>query len=500
MSGIRVTYSGLISLAIGIFSVITGTAFTLIVTRVLSTSDFAIWNLIGGLIIYVIIGEPIISYWATREIARGVESGKTAVISSGIFSVAGVAIYLVISYALAEKLHLDSTIFFFGGILIPVMFLNRTLTAVNLGWKPQASSYGSLFFEITKIPAALAFVYFLHMGLYGAITATVIAYIASILVLLIYARDKIKNKLRADILKKWIRLSWLSFYPGSANIIWHLDAIIFSVLTGSVVGLAYYSVSQSISNIVANSSLMSQALYPKLLGGKNRQYLQENLTRFFYFAIPLTAMSIVYAKPALFALKPVYIIGLPIAIFMTVRTFFSSIYSIYSQSLTGIETVDIDQKSTFKDFVKSKLFFLPTILIIQYIIYIVTLTVGLFLLKPLQTNNVDLVIYWSIVSLTTQIPFTVYLHILTRRQFQHKIEWPLLLRYFLSSIGAFGLAYFLMDHFLNYKNEIFVFIPNLLLFVFLGVGCYLTITYLIDKRTRELIHSIINEILKKPAS
>ena len=75
MSGIRVTYSGLISLIITFSTVVTGGIFTLIVTRQLSPEEFGTWGLVGALTTYVIIIEPIISSWALRETARGDKSG-----------------------------------------------------------------------------------------------------------------------------------------------------------------------------------------------------------------------------------------------------------------------------------------------------------------------------------------------------------------------------------------------------------------------------------------
>ena len=66
MSNIRVTYSGLIGLVIGLSSVVTGLIFILIVTRSLTQEELGTWSLIGGLITYVVILEPMISYWATR--------------------------------------------------------------------------------------------------------------------------------------------------------------------------------------------------------------------------------------------------------------------------------------------------------------------------------------------------------------------------------------------------------------------------------------------------
>lgn len=471
--------------------------FTLIVTRTLNAEEFGTWNLIGGLITYVIIAEPIISYWATRETARGLQSSKTAVMSSGILSIGGVVVYLAICYSLTGQIHINQNVLYFASILIPVMFLNRTLTAVNLGWNPHSSSYGMLSFEIVKIPAALLLVYFLHFGIFGAISSTIIAYIASIIILAYFAREKLKERFSISSLKKWIKLSWLSVYPGISNVIYHLDVVIFSVISGSVIGLAFYSASQTISNLVGNSSLISQALYPKLLEGGDKQHLQENLIRFFYFAFPLAALSIVFAKPALYALKPIYESAVPVVIFMTIRAILYVLGGTYNQAMMGIEKVDLNENSTVKDFIKSKLFSVPTMILIQYSVYTVSIAVGLYLLKPFSKNDIDLVVYWSIISLATQVPFTIYYYIKSRKYFASKIDMPSLFKYLGASTISFGITYMLLQEFLSYKKSIFEFIPNLLIFALIGIGLYLGITYLIDSRTRKLFNAVINEIKGK---
>ena len=86
MTNIRVTYSGLISLAVRMSSIITGLMFTLIVTRQLTPNEFGTWGLINGIFIYALAVHPVISYWATREIARGDDSGRSVFVFSNIFS------------------------------------------------------------------------------------------------------------------------------------------------------------------------------------------------------------------------------------------------------------------------------------------------------------------------------------------------------------------------------------------------------------------------------
>jgi len=96
MSGIRVTYSGLIAFVVGILGIITGLVFTMIITRSLTLTEFGSWSVIGSLVGYPIVLGAIVSYWTTREIARGIESGKTALVTSAFFSIIGMGVYLVI--------------------------------------------------------------------------------------------------------------------------------------------------------------------------------------------------------------------------------------------------------------------------------------------------------------------------------------------------------------------------------------------------------------------
>ncbi|MGH2612695.1 MAG: hypothetical protein ACRDFB_06545 [Rhabdochlamydiaceae bacterium] len=494
MTKIRVTYSGLISFGVGMIGVITGMIFILIVTRQLTKEELGIWTLIGGLISYFVITEATISYWITREVARGLESGKTAIVVSGVFSAGSSVIYLVVAFIVAQQSRVDEHLLFFAVLLIPVMFLNRTIGAINAGWKPQVVSYGSLVFESLKIPAGLILVYILHLGVFGAILVTFVAYLASIIIQFYYVRTKIRNKIKVQYLKKWIKLSWLTYYPQIANLITKFDVLVYAMIVGSVTGLAYYTAAVTVSSVVGQSASISRGLYVKLLEEDKREYLQENLTRVLYFIIPITALSVVFAHPALFVLNPLYEGATIITIFMTIRMFFSTLGSVFYPALIGIEKVDLDENATFRDYLKSKLFFLPSLSILQSIIYLALLTTGLLIMSADKSTDLNFVMYWAIITLGIEIPFTAYLFILVRRNFVFQINYNAISKYLGTSIAVFGVAYILSQRLLVFEKSIFQFLPNLLIFVFAGVIAYLAITYLIDKKTRNLFNSIINEI------
>lgn len=500
MSNIRVTYTGLIAFVIGLISIFTGFIFIIIVTRQLTPDEFGTWSVIGVLIGYVFVLRPIVSYWNTREIARGVDSGKTGFLSSNIFSIIAIVIYLVIVYFYSSQSEVNENILVFASILIPAEFLRLALAAIAAGYKPQKNEYGFLVFEVSKIPAALVLVYFLEMGLEGVIIATVIASVANIIFLLISIPEKIKGEFKSKFLKKWMKLFWIPTYPALRSIILDSDIVVFTLLTGSLMGIAYWSAAKALSRIVRHSHKINVALYPKLLAGGSKAHLEENLIKFLYFAFPLSALSIAFAEPGMFMLNPLYQVAFPVVIFMVPIIFVRQLGGIFENALIGIENVDVNEKSSFKDYLKSKLFYLPTLAIIQRVGYLLSLFVILMFLIPLGYAEINLVIYWSIIGLVSEIPYTSYLYILVRKEFSPKIDMKSLFKYLGSSIVIFGLVYILMDEYLVFKESIFEFLPELIVFLILAVGSYLTITFLIDKRTKSLFIAVINEIKQKKGS
>lgn len=496
MSSIRVTYSGLIALVIGLSTIVTGLIFTLIVTRSLTQEELGTWSLIGGLLTYVIIIEPIIGYWVLRETARGVESGKTAVVTSAIFSAGASVVYLAIAFFVGGQTDANLEILFFAALMLPFTFVNRTLSSLSLGWKPHFNSYGVIVLDIIKIPAALIFIYFLDLAVIGAILSLIFSSVASIIALVILNRTKLKSRIKFQYIRKWIRLSWLPCYIQFPNLV-VLDVFVFSIITGSVFGLSYWTIAFAIATMVRHSSQITRAIYPKLLEGGSKKILQDNITRLFYFAFPMLAFSITFARPTLFALNPVYEVAVWPVVFLTIRAFLKILGDLFTQSLTGIEKVDIGENSTYKDYLKSKLFYLPTVKLIQRGVYLGSLAIGLVLLMQSESSQLELVIWWSIIALITQIPFTMYFYILVRKNFPLSLNRIAISKYLLISIVVFGLSYFLIEEFLEYNESIFEFLPNLLLFVAIGFGSYVGLTYLIDKHTRKLYKAIIKEITNR---
>lgn len=494
MSKIRVTYSGLISFIIGLGSLVTGLIFTLIVTRRLTPEEFGEWGLIGALTGYVLMFSPVISYWNTREIARGENSGRTSLQTSTLFSLVAILGYFFIVQLVSGSTNINTDLFMLASIMIPMEYVKYSLTGISLGFKPQAGEYGLLVFEFVKIPSGIIFIYFMNMGVEGAIITSTLSSFASIILLLILSRNKIKGKFNRKYLIKWAKVSWLPLYPKISSVFERSDITVYTILTGSVIGLAYWGAANAVAHIVNQSSKINRGLYPLLLGGGKKESLKDNFTHVFYFAFPLTAICIVFARPALFTLNPTYEIAVPVVLAIIPVTFLRTISAIFSQALSGIEKVDMNENASFKDYIKSKLFVIPTLVNIHRGIYLIIFIIFLILIIPLNYSELEIVVFWGMILSITQIPFTIYLYVLTRREFNEIFNFKPIIKYFLSTITVFLIIHFVMDKFLTYEIEIFNFLPNVLFYLFISVLGYLGITCLIDQNIRKLVKAVIKEI------
>ena len=496
MNDIRVTYSGLISLILGVINIPLGFAFMLIVTRTLSTTEYGTWGLISGIIVYATIIEPMISYWTTREVARNENSGKTSVLSGGLFSLGGIIIYLISAYFISGKTDADQNVILLGSILIPLIFSNRILHGITVGWKPQGISYSQIIFGIIQIPTGFVWIYFLKLGTAGVIYSVAVAYGISIIFLLIYNKEKIRGRIKKEFIAKWIKFSWLTLYPALGGVILFLDVAIFSIITESVIGLAFWTASLAITTLIVNSGHISIAVYSKILQGKETKFMTDSLRHLFYFSILFTALVITFAKPGLFALNPEYASAELVVIVLAIQVFLYTISGNMQDFITGTEKVDTNKKSTFKDYLKSKLFFMPTITLIQSSLYIILLTVMLLSMVSIIESQIELILYWAVIALIVQIPISVYSWTIFRKNFSVNLDIKNIGKYFISAIISFGITHVLINSFLEYNGAIIEFLPQVILFIIFSVIMYVGITIVIDSNTRILAKAIISEIKK----
>ena len=479
-----------------IITIFTSFVFTVIITRTLSQEDFGIWSLINALFLSVMMGNTIVTYWSTRETARKIESGKSAILGSMILSVAFTFIYIIISNLMGYQTKIDQNILLFSTILIPILFLNGTLAAINLGWKPHVVSYGSLALGISQIIFGLFFIYFLKIGVYGVIITVSVSNLINIIILYKYAKPKLKNQISMDFFKSWIKLSWISLYPMLPILIEGSGLILFSIMTESVMGIAIWTAAILAPSTISHVGLISRAIYPKLLSNENTDYLGNNITLLIFFNFLMTGLVIAFAKPILVILNPIYEEAYFILILLALGNFFTVLTNVFIQSLTGSEMIDMNKKSSFRQYLRSKLFYPYTIRLIQTSSSLLILPIGLTLLIQNNYSEINLLEFWATLTLVTQIPLAFYFYLTVKKTLRFSINRITISKYFISSIVSFSLIFVLSEKFLMY-DELHLFILKLLLFAVIGIFFYLLSTYILDSNTRYLLKSIILEITKK---
>ena len=157
-------------------------------------------------------------------------------------------------------------------------------------------------------------------------------------------------------------------------------------------------------------------------------------------------MVIVFAKPALFALNPLYDLASNIVIVLVFSIFQMSINKIFVSGLQGIEKVDLKPDATFKDHFKSKLFFLPTIQNFRAAWYLGILVITLIYFKSQGVSELELVFIWAVVDCISRVPQTVYLYTIIRREFSPKIKKKYVIKYFLVATTVFTAVFISVDY------------------------------------------------------
>lgn len=465
------------------------------VTRKLSPDELGTWTLITTIVSYVLIVDPIISYWSTRQTARGDDVGKTALFTGGMFTIGGILVYLLMAIFFSNYLSIDLNVLILATVLVPLMFLHGTLSAIAHGYKPHIEQYGIMAFEATKIPIGLVLVVNFQLGVFGAILTIIVANSVRILILIMMLKEKLWGKLRREVLKFWLKMSWLPMYGAIPGLIITFDVVLFSNFTHSLTGLAYWAAGLTVAMLVTQSGTLSQALYPKIIATGKKEFAEENIRKTLFFAIPFLALSLIFAKPLLHIINPLYADGILIVYFLSLKAFVAVLINIAYGVLRAYDKVDLDKNATFKEYMKSKLFLIPTLQYILSIIYITSLLLFL-IFRSTAINDIDIVMFWSFIFFIVYIPFTVYGIISIHKNHQIRLPYSSITKFSLVTLGISLLLLIIKDNFLTYPQSIWEFLPEILPMIILGGLLYFGISYFIDKSIKSLFNSIISEIRK----
>jgi len=497
LSNIRLRYSGFIVFLSRFLSLFTGLAFTILITRQLTIEEFGIWQIISAAVAVSLAPSYIVNFWLTRFEARNQGAAVTgAVMNLGMLSI-GTTIFFLIILPMVQHLSSPLPIFLIAGIQVPLYYFVNNFEAVSFGVKPQVQGYAFLIFELFKLPSAYILVVVLHYSLVGAILAVASAQVVQMIILGIMLRGRYHSSFNLNYAKRWLKSFWLPLFGGGSfgTGIWFLfvvDSFVISALTSSSEAVGIYRLAFTLTDIVVYTSVLSVALYPKLLAGGTKKDVEQALSYMLMLAIPLAFGLFMLANPFLRIMKPDYVVAIGTLRTLVFPAFALAMSRVVDIIITGYEKVDLIKRPTFKDYLRSGLFIVPRINLINALVYLGSLSIIITIFLRFQIDSPTITLIWAAVLLATKIPFVIYKLVIAKRLTHFKTPISTIVKYLIAST-IMCIPLFFAEKYLNTQN---VFLPLLLLTlsaVILGAITYFAILYLLDNEFKHMVHTIIRK-------
>jgi len=484
---IKLRYSGLIVFASNILSAITGLAFVLMITRSVSTEEFGIWGNINDLFGYFVLLGSVLPFWTTRYVARGHSgSAKTVLIANILISVASASIYLALVPTILSALKISSTyVILYALLAIQILepYTIYALEAVLRAKQPQAIGYGLLIYEASRVVLSFILIIQFKLGLIGAMCSIIVALIIQIAFYVKSTIKELKENVKWHYLKDWLKTSPINiYYTVGTNLT--AFTIILLFVYGSKLARAYYGAAATIATVIGYSSFLAFALYPRLLSGSSSEDVPISLKMVMMFLIPMAAGVIVLSDSYLTILKLVYTDARPVLFLLATNYFCVGLSPVFDAIVLGTEKVDAKAKLGFLEIIKSRLFLFFTL---PYVQSAVTIPTTFFILAFIAKTPLEAATYVALITLLANSAMLVVKYAIARKCLTFNFPWDSILKYALASV-AMATVLIVIPHPTRLAQTVAL--------TLLGVTIYLTILTLIDKDTRSLLSSIIQEAMR----
>ncbi len=482
---VRVHYSGFIIFGAKLISVATGMAFTLLITRNTTSSDYGVWANIFDLITYFAILATSIPFWTTRFVAHGKEGAtKTGLVANLAIAAVSTACYLPLAFVITAFWRTSAylIIYLVGAIQITNIHVITALEGSLRALKPQTVGYGLLIEEASKVSLAYVLIVVLQQPLLGAMISLMTAMVIQAFYYMKILSGEFKQRIQWGYVREWLRGSVANIYQAVGN---QIAAFVFILLLsyGTAAARGNYQAAATIANIIAYSSFLSFALYPKLLAEGKTTDIATSLKMVLMFAIPMTAGAMAIPDSFLIILNEPYAAAAPILLLLAIDAFVVTISQFYTNVLFGVERLDEEARIPFKQLAKSSIFKVFTL---PYVHAAITLPTTLYVLTTFAPGQlVQAAVYVAAINMTARITMFLVLYTIMRKSVKVVVPWRSVGKYvFASTVMAATL--YLLPH----QTRILW----TLVTAALGAGIYLALLLAIDKEARVLAVSIVQEI------
>ena len=494
---IRLQYSGFVIFLAKLLSVGTGLLFQFMIARSIpaDSPEYGIWFNINDVLAYFTLLAGVVPFWVMRYVSREKEgASKTGFATNLLIAIISTAIYLALAPFILSALGIAPnylTLYLVVSIQIIEFYIISTFEACLQAYKPQKIGYGTIIQQVIKV--TLGYVLIIQVGqpLMGAVVSTAIAIAIQVSYYYSLLANDLKQRIHWSYVKDWLKASVANIYNVVGT---QLSAFVFIMLFsyGGAGGREIYGAAAQIAGVISYSGFLAFALYPKLLAEKKSEDITTSLKTVLMFAVPMTVGAIALANSYMVLLRVNLLENYPGATLVLVVLALDALVTvtsgIYGSVLFGVETVD-QEKMSFRALVKSKLFiffslpFLHSAITIPTTYYVLTTYA---LNQPLQAA-------FSVCVLNSIVRFAMFilLIIMVRQMVTIAVPWKSMLKYVFAS-AVMGVVLFLLP----YTNSV----ELTLAWTAVGGIVYLAVLMAIDKETRGLPKTILQEIRGKSSN
>ncbi|MGP3667400.1 MAG: hypothetical protein ACKD6N_00880 [Candidatus Bathyarchaeota archaeon] len=485
---VRVQYSGFIIFAAKIVSIATGLAFQYMVARSTSPNEYGVLFNVNDVLTYFTTMAGILPFWVMRFVARGEEGAvKTGVMANLAISLATTAIYISLIPFIASALGVQKyvNLYILVSIQIVELHLLNTLEACLRAKKPQTLGYGLLIAEVCKVLLGYVIIIGFKKPLEGAIVSITVAIALQVLYYLKLLVEDFKQDVKWAYVKEWLKGSVVNVYNVLGN---QIAGFIFIILFiyGGEAARGNYGAAYQIATIITYSSFLAFALYPKLLTEKSSQQITTSIKTVLMFAIPMTAGALTLPELYLSILKEDYQLAWPVLMVLAVDSLVTTISTVFSFILYGLERIDEEAKIPFRELMKSRLFVAFSL---PYVHSAITIPLTYYVLTTYTQNQpIQSSLAVVIINSTTRFVMFLILYLMVCKMAKIEIPWKNITKYVFTSIIMSGILILVKNMFEPVR------VYQILGLTAFGGIFYLALLSVIDVDTRMLVKSVWQEI------
>jgi hypothetical protein len=501
---IRLQYTGYVIFAAKLIGVVTGFIFQFMIARAIlpDSPEYSIWGNISTPILPIFtLFAGVVPFWVMRSVARRkTGAARTGLAMNLVIGTIFTAIYLVIiplilpSFLSGAGVSDPSAylpIYLIVSIQIIELYLLGVFEPCVQACTPQSVGYSLILHQLVRL--AIGYVLIIQLGqpLLGAIVSGIIAISVQIVYYYRLLAEELKQKIQWSYAKEWLKGSFLIIYSVVGGLIAQL-IYGFLFYYGTAMGMEIYFVAFQIANVITHSGSLSYALYPKLLTEKKSEHVTDSMKTVLMFALPMTVGAITLSSSYIIILRTETLINFPgsewVLIVLALDSLVTVVSGIYGSVLTGVEAVD-QEKMSLKSMVKSKLFLFYSL---SYVHSAITIPTTFWALTTFAFQQ-PLVAALSVVVINSIVRFGMFLVliIMVRGMMKVSVPWRSIAKYALAS-AAMAIVLVLLPSSTRLSTT--------LIWTAIGGAVYLGVLMLIDKETRSLPKSVLQEIGKKKPS